>query len=241
MIDLFCGFLIGSLSLIPGISSDMALIALDKYEEYILILGNIKKCKKKERFIILKIIIGSIIGIFSTANILEWLFLYYPKTTLYTLVFFLLCTLPNFYKKEIKTINFNKIYFLIGIITIILIFILFKQSISEVVTTYPKLTISFLLLFSFYGCIDGILTITPGVSGSMVMMMLNVYYLYKSYAANMWTTPIFILPLAIYLIGDLLGILIGSKINAYFIINQKDKFMSLIWGFILMSLIIIFL
>jgi len=241
MIDLICGFLIGSLSLIPGISSDMALIALNKYEDYILILGNLKKCKKEEWFIILRIIIGSIIGIFATANILEWLFLYYPKITLYTLVFLLLCTLPNFYKKEIKKIKFSNTYFFIGIITILLMFIFLNKSIPPVVIEYPKLTIWFLLSFSLYGALDGILTITPGVSGSMVMMMLNVYYLYKSYAANIFFTPIFILPLAIYLIGDLIGILIGSKINAYFIIRHRDKFMSLIWGFILMSLIIIFL
>jgi len=241
MIDLICGFLIGSLSLIPGISSDMALIALNKYEDYILILGNLKKCKKFEWFIILRIIIGAIIGIFSTANILEWLFLYYPKITLYTLVFLLLCTLPNFYKKEIKPIKFNKFYFMFGIITILLMYIFLNKTYAPVVIEYPKITLWFLLSFSFYGCIDGILTITPGVSGSMVMMILNVYYLYKSYAANMWITPIFILPLTIYLIGDLLGILIGSKINSYFIINHRDKFMSLIWGFILMSLIIILL
>ena len=241
MIDLLCGFLIGSLSLIPGISSDMALIALNKYEDYILILGNLKKCTKKEWFIILRIVIGSIIGIFATANILEWLFLYYPKITLYTLVFLLLCTLPNFYKKEIKTINFNKFYFMFGIITILLMYIFLNKTYTPVIIEYPKLTPWFLITFSFYGCIDGILTITPGVSGSMVMMMLNIYYLYKSYAANIFTIPIFILPLIIYLIGDLIGILIGSKINAYFIINYRDKFMSLIWGFIFMSLIIIFL
>ena len=241
MIDLICGFLIGSLSLIPGISSDMALIALNKYEEYILILGNLKKCKKKDWCIIFKIIIGSIIGIFSTANILEWLFLYYPKITLYTLVFLLLCTLPNFYKKEIKTITFNKTYFFIGIITILLMYILLNKTYTPVIIKYPKLTLYFLITFSFYGCIDGILTITPGISGSMVMMMLNIYYLYKSYAANIFITPIFILPITIYLIGDLIGILIGSKINAYFITNHRNKFMSLIWGFILMSLIIIFL
>ena len=241
MIDLICGFLIGSLSLIPGISSDMALIVLNKYEQYILILGNLHKCTKQEWFVILRIIIGSIVGIFATANILEWLFLYYPKLTLYTLVFLLICTLPNFYKKEIKTIKFNKIYFLIGIITIILMFIFLNKTIPQVVVEYPKLTLWFLVSFSFYGCIDGILTITPGISGSMVMMMLNVYYLYKSYAANMFTTSIFVLPLSLYLLGDLIGILIGSKINAYFIINHRDKFMSLIWGLILMSLLIIFL
>jgi len=241
MIDLICGFLIGSLSLIPGISSDMALIALNKYEDYILILGNLKKCKKCEWFIILRIIIGAIFGIFFAANILEWLFLYYPKITLYTLVFLLLCTLPNFYKKEIKPIKFNKFYFMFGIITILLMYILLNKTYTPVVIEYPKITLWFLISFSFYGCIDGILTITPGVSGSMVMMILNVYYLYKSYAANMWISPIFILPLAIYLIGDLFGILIGSKINSYFIINHRDKFMSLIWGFILMSLIIILL
>lgn len=241
MIDLICGFLIGSLSLIPGISSDMALIALNKYEDYILILGNLKKRKKKEWFIILRIIIGSIIGIFSTANILEWLFLYYPKITLYTLVFLLICTLPNFYKKEIKTIKFNKFYFLFGLITILLIYILLNKSYTPIVIEYPKISILFLISFSIYGTIDGILTITPGVSGSMVMMILNIYYLYKSYAANIFKNPIFILPLAIYLIGDLIGILIGSKINAYFITKHRNKFMSLIWGFILMSLIIIFL
>ncbi len=240
MLDFICGFLIGSLSLIPGISSDLALIALDKYEEYILLLSNLKKITKKELFILLKIVIGIFIGIFSVANILEWLFLYYPKTTLYTLVFLLILTLPNFYKKEIKTIKFNKIYFLVGLITIILMYIFLNKTYTPVVIEYPKITLLFLISFSLYGCLDGILTITPGVSGSMVMMMLNIYYLYKSYVANIWNKPIFIIPLLAYLIGDGIGLIIGSKINAYFLEKHRNKFLSLIWGFVIMSLIIIF-
>lgn len=239
MIDLICGFLIGSLSLIPGISSDIALIALDKYEEYIFILSNLRSAKKREWFIIFKILIGTILGILLSANILEWLFSNYPKITLYTLVFLLICTLPNFYKKEIKTIKFNKFYFMFGLIIILLMYIFLNTTTPQIVVEYPKITILFLISFAFYGTLDGILTITPGVSGSMVMMMLNVYYLYKSYAANIFTKPIFLLPLSFYLIGDLIGIIIGSKINAYFISNYRDKFMSLVWGLVLMSLIII--
>lgn len=241
MIDFICGFLIGSLSLIPGISSDLALIALNKYEEYILILSNLKNIKKKELFIIIRIIIGIFIGIFAVANLLEWLFMYYPKVTLYTLVILIILALPNFYKNEIKTIKFNKIYFMIGIITILIMYILLNKTYSPVVVDYPALTFTFLISFAFYGFIDGILTITPGVSGSMVMMMLNVYYLYKSYAANIWDTPIFLLPLSLYLLADGFGIIIGSKINAYFLKKNRDKFLSLIWGFVIMSLIIIFL
>ena len=130
---------------------------------------------------------------------------------------------------------------MIGIITILIMYILLNKTYSPVVVNYPKLTIPFLITFAFYGLIDGILTITPGVSGSMVMMMLNVYYLYKSYAANIWTTPIFLLPLSLYLLFDGLGIIVGSKINAYFLKKNRNKFLSLIWGFVIMSLIIIFL
>ena len=203
MIDFICGFLIGALSLIPGVSSDLALIALNKYEEYILLLSNLKNIKKKELFIILKIILGIFIGIFSIANILEWLFLHYPKITLYSLVFLIILTLPNFYKKEIKPIKFNKIYFMLGLIVILIMYIFLNKTYAPVVIEYPKLTLPFLIIFSFYGLLDGILTITPGVSGSMVMMMLNVYYLYKSYVANIWIKPIFIIPLLVYLIGEL--------------------------------------
>ena len=241
MIDFICGFLIGALSLIPGISSDLALISLNKYEEYILILSNIKNIRKKELFILIKIIFGIIIGIFLTANILENLFLNYPKITLYTLVVLLILTLPNFYKKEIKNIKFNRIFFLIGMLIILIIFILLNKTYSPIIISYPKLSILFLITFSFYGLIDGILTITPGVSGSMVMMMLNVYYLYKSYIANIFIKPIFIIPLSFYYIGDIIGILLGSKINAYFLKKYRNQFLSLIWGLVIMSLLIIFI
>lgn len=240
MIDFICGFLIGALSLIPGISSDLALISLNKYEEYILLLSNLKNIKKKEVFLLFRIILGIFIGLFSTANILEWLFLYYPKITLYILVFLIILTLPNFYKKEIKTIKFYKNFFMLGLIIILLMYIILNKTYDPIVINYPKLTIPFLIIFSFYGLIDGILTITPGISGSMVMMMLNIYYLYKSYVANIWHKPIFLLPLTLYLIGDSIGLIIGSKINAYFLKKYRSKFLSLIWGFVIMSLIIIF-
>ena len=83
--------------------------------------------------------------------------------------------------------------------------------------------------------------IFPGVSGSMVLLVLGWYHLFKGYIANVTTFDLKILiPLCFIAIGVGLGIIISSKLSSYLLKNHKNKTMSFILGLVLMSAIVIF-
>ena len=110
----------------------------------------------------------------------------------------------------------------------------------KIIHSYPRLTITFLFIFSLCGALDGFITILPGVSGSMVMMILGPYYLYKSYLAHLSLANItFLIPLLLYFIGDLLGIYLGSHLSLYLLEKHRSLTISLTLGFVIMSLFLI--
>ena len=80
----------------------------------------------------------------------------------------------------------------------------------------------------------------PGVSGSMVLLILGEYYLFKSYLANITSFSMEILiPLAFMGVGIILGILISAKLCGYFLKKYHRGTLSLILGLIVASSLVL--
>jgi putative membrane protein len=230
--NFFTGFVIGVFSLIPGISSGTILMAIKKYDYITKIISNWKKNIKN----ILIIILGIIIGVITFARILELLFYFFPNKVMILFGGFILFNIKDLIKKEEKP---KTKWFILGLLIIIVINLLSTNP-NKVIISMPKITILFLIYFLLCGMIDGFFTIIPGISGSMVMMILGPYFLYKSYLANLnFSNLEYLVPLSAYLIGDLLGFFIGSKFSNYYIKKYPTQFYSIILGMVFMSTIII--
>lgn len=231
----FTGFLMGVVSLIPGISSGTILLLTNKYE---FVTNAIYHFKEKKYFLILLVIIlGIILGTLTFSRIIEFLFYFFPVETLIVFSSIILFDLPSFVK-----VNNNKINIFAIILGIAIIFILnlLSNKTSFIVFDYPKLTITFLLSFSLFGMIDGFFTILPGISGSMIMMILGPYFLYKSYLANLsLENIIFLIPLAFYFLGNIIGIFYGSKFSLFINRLCPTLYINTILGMIIMSTIIL--
>lgn len=225
------GFLVGVVSLIPGISGGTVIFVSKKYEEINYAIANYKKHKKE----ILVLVGGIILGAFTFARIAEWCFKCIPNETSIFFIGLVLFSLPSI--KEDKKVN--KRFFLLGAL-IIAITSLLAPNTPKVYTTYPKLSLFFVLLFGLCGALDGFFTIIPGISGSMMMMILGPYYLLKSYLANFnLQNLLFLIPLSAYFIGDICGINMGSKVSLKLFKDSSSKGISLILGLVIMSLVVI--
>ncbi len=233
--NFFTGFLIGVVSLIPGISGGTILVLMKKYEE---VANAITHFRKKENLLLLgSLILGIFLGTVTFARIIELCFYFIPDATMILFSGFVLFNIPNFIKSE--KIAIHPVWFLLGVF---LIFFLsfFSSNFPSVVLDYPKITFLFLLLFSFYGAIDGFFTILPGISGSMVMMILGPYFLYKSFLANLsFQNIVFVFPLLFYFIGDIFGFYIGSKFSLFCLKKYRKPFLSLVLGMVIMSAFVI--
>lgn len=231
----FTGFLVGVVSLIPGISGGTILVLMKKYDIVSSSIANFKK--KENKILLLSLILGILLGTITFARIIELFFYFAPTCTLILFSGFVLFSIPDLIKEE--KLKPNLFWFVLGT-TIIFLLSCLTISSPPVITNYPKLTILFLISFSLCGMIDGFFTILPGISGSMVMMILGPYFLYKSYLANLnFTNIIFLLPLFSYFLGDVLGFYLGSKVSLYFLKKHRKCFMSLVLGMVFMSAIIL--
>lgn len=231
----FTGFLIGVVSLIPGISGGTILVLMKKYEEVSYAIANFKK--KENLHLLFVLILGIVLGTITFARIIELCFYFAPKCTILLFSGFVLFSIPDFIKSE--KIKPKISWFLFG--TIVIYFLSFFSIVSEpVIVNYPKISLFFLISFACFGMLDGFFTILPGVSGSMVMMILGPYFLYKSYLANLSIKNIlFAIPLLCYFIGDMVGFYLGSKVSLYFFKKHRKRFMSFVLGMVFMSVLIL--
>lgn len=231
----FTGFLIGVVSLIPGISGGTILVLMKKYEEVSCAISNFKQ--KENKIMLFFLVLGIILGTITFARIIELCFYFAPNCMFILFSGFILFSIPDFIKTE--KIKPNLFWFILG--TMIIYFLsMFSTATNPVVLEYPKITFLFLIFFSLSGMIDGFFTILPGVSGSMVMMILGPYFLYKSYLANLsLQNLVFLIPLLCYFLGDIFGFYLGSKVSLYFLKKHRKVFMSFVLGMVLMSALLL--
>ncbi len=233
--NFFTGFLIGVVSLIPGISGGTVLVLMKKFEYLTEVITNFKD--KKNKLILLSVILGIFLGAITFSRIIELLFYFIPSETLIFFSGLVLFQVPYLIKEN--KIKLQKNFFLLGLIIIFSLNFIPIES-SKVITEFPKLNFIFLIFFLLSGAIDGFFTIIPGISGSLIMMILGPYYLYKSFLAHLsFKTLHFIIPLFFYFIGDLLGFYFGSKVSHHFLKKAPNAFMNLILGMVLGSILVL--
>lgn len=233
--NFFTGFLIGVVSLIPGISGGTVLVLMKKFNYITEMITNFKD--KKNKMILFTVILGIFLGAITFSRIIELLFYFIPNETLIFFSGLVLFQVPYLIKEN--KIKLQKNFFLLGLIIIFALNFIPVES-TKIITEFPKINLIFLILFMFSGTIDGFFTIIPGISGSLIMMILGPYYLYKSFLAHLSIkTFYFILPLFFYFIGDLLGFYFGSKVSHHFLKKAPNAFMNLILGMVIGSIIVL--
>ncbi len=78
--NFFTGFLIGIVSLIPGISGGTILVLMKKFNYLTEIITNFKD--KKNKMILFTVILGIFLGAITFSRIIELLFYFIPNETL---------------------------------------------------------------------------------------------------------------------------------------------------------------
>lgn len=244
------GICVGIANIIPGVSGGTIIVLLglfDKLMESISNIFNFKiklKDKKKDFAFLLQVLVGAGIGLVGFAKILEFLFVSFEIQTLYWFVGLILCSLPMLKRKELNDQKVNWIFVLIGMFIIWLISYLAPGEEGNIVPLEEllakDLTITYCLTLVGVGAIGGASMMFPGVSGSMVLLVLGWYHLFKGYVANVTTFEFNILISLIFMaIGIIIGIVISAVITNYLLKHFKRNTMSLIFGLIIMSAIVI--
>lgn len=227
------GIFIGSGAILPGISSGVICIVLGLYEKLLNSVLNFFKDIKKNFNFLFPISSGAIIGIIVFSSIILYCFNLIPSQTKSLFIGLLLGSIYILSKSNIT--NYNKsnklsffICFLIGL------GLIYLENIIKVDNEYIPNTFSFLFLI-LSGFFMSIGIVVPGVSSTIILMLLGVYNTYLSALTVVNMNVIF--PM---LIGIGIGSIIFMKIIQILLNKFHSQTISGIIGFSLGSVLILF-
>ena len=244
------GMAIGIANAIPGVSGGTIAFVLGIYEKLAYSISTLPtaliKLKWKDIIESLKILIptffGAAVSIFLFLNIINYLFSNYPVPTKIFFVGLVLGSFP-FVTKTVEKYNFKVfLAFFLGafIMAIFVYFDINEPEINEAVgETVSSSNFSFVygIKLFFCGIAAAIAMVIPGISGSLLLLILGEYENISYFVSNMTSNLNNIYPLIFLGIGILIGIFLISKLITILI----QKYRSMLFGFVLGILIVSFL
>lgn len=189
------GITIGMCAILPGISSGVLCVVFGLYEKIINSITNFFKDIKKNFKFLFPIAIGILVGVFVCGNILNFLFEKFSTPISFVFIGLILGSIKIVYK-QIKTHKIKLSYILCALFTFSLSFYLItleKTSISNHITNLQNN--SFLILC---GILMSAGIVIPGVSKTVILMILGIYQEYLNAIATINLT--ILLPIALGLV-----------------------------------------
>jgi len=224
------GFIVGLGKIIPGVSGSMLAMTLGIYENVIEAVTNFFSNPKKHLKLLMNFGIGVFLAIIIFSKIILFLLTNYYNETMYLFLGLILGTLIPF-SKNLK-INIKNI-----LIFIIFISLMFLVTYLDTSTKFIFSGSIFNYLYViFLGIIDAFTSIVPGISGTAIFMILGVY----EFVLNILGSP-FSLLFIFYLFGMVFGIIVICYIMNYLLKNKKEETYSIIFAFMIGSILILFL
>lgn len=182
------GMLIGVANVIPGVSGGTMMVSMGIYDTIILCITHLFSQFKKSVKTLLPYLLGMLLGIFALAGLLGFLFDHYPLPTNTAFIGLILGGLsPLIRKIERRKINFGCVVAFAAFFGLII-----WMACMGPVQNAESVTMSAgqMLILLVMGAIASATMIIPGVSGSMVLMLLG-YYTPVINALNSFKTAVF--------------------------------------------------
>lgn len=239
------GFFMGIANVIPGVSGGTIAIILGIYEEFIGAISNIFKSFKKNFLYLLPIAIGMGLAIVTTSKVVGYSYDHFPLPTILFFVGLVFGGIPMLLKnvkgkKESKNVS----NYIIAALTFALVIFMATYklifSMNGEVSFESMDILGYILLF-VVGIIAAATMVVPGVSGSLVLMILGYYYPIINTINSVLKNDIFhnLIVLGIFGVGIVVGILSISKLLEYLFKKYKIKTYFGVLGFVFASIIAI--
>ena len=245
----FKSIIIGVANIIPGVSGGTLAVMLNVYDPITEKIGNFflvdRKTKLSYFWYLLIVLIGAGTGIFLFANIIKYSITNYPKITVTIFTLLILPSIPYIVKGLDYKKKKNILAFCYGAALMIIFIILglkYRNKTTGAVTIQliegACFTRGYLLKLFICGVIAAGAMIIPGISGSLLLMMLGEYYNVVYLISSLREKSFAVLsPLVILAIGVGVGLVAFSKAINYLLKNHKEFTLFFIEGIITFSII----
>ena len=235
LLNFAIGILIGFGAITPGISSGVFCVIFGIYEKLVNSIVNFFKDVKSNTLFLFPILLGAFVGIVLFCNAIKYFFTFYKIQSCFVFIGLILGTVPALFKQafpnryiSVKKIIPMLIAFLIGILLIY-----FENTLNFNFIISSISSNIFYLVFA--GFIMSIGIVVPGISNTVLLMCLGVYSTYISAIASV--NLYILLPIAV---GVFIGSIIWLKLISYLFAKHHDSTFSVIIGFTLGSVFVLF-
>lgn len=225
------GIAIGAGAILPGISSGVICIIFGIYEKLLDSILNFFKDIKGNFEFLFPIIIGVSIGVILFGNLLNHFFYQFPLQTKSLFIGLILGCIPLLIKEinKRKKIKLKNIFFLFLALSIGILSVIIEKNLSF--SSINNINFIYLVLSGFLMSIGVVL---PGVSSTLILMILGIYPIYLTSISNVYL-PILV-PMGI---GLILGGFIFMKLTKYLLNNYYISTFLAIIGFTLGSILVL--
>lgn len=241
------GFIMGIANVIPGVSGGTLALILGIYEQFISSISHLFSNLKENLKFLISLAIGMVLSIATMSNVVDYSFKHFPIPTTLFFVGLVLGGIPLLYGKvKDNTTEKKKIsnYIIMFITFAIVIFMGLADKIFESGTDVilTNLSIGGYIILFIVGIVTAATMVIPGVSGSLVLMLLGYYYpvisLIKeiTHFNNLFSN---LITAGIFGLGIIIGIVLISKLIEFLFAKYETKTYYGVLGFIFASIIAI--
>lgn len=227
------GVIIGIAKIIPGLSGAVLMMSFNLYDKAIFAITNFFDDVKKNFLFLLELGIGIIVGIVCFSRVISFFLNYYYLYTCCLFVGLILGGMPVVFKSFSKNWK-NMFLMLCSFLSI------FFLSIFHVNTIYKIRGNAFdYVVFFFSGILEAIGTILPGVSSTVLLLLVGIYSYYISVIGNVFSIASFVENFSFlfpFLSGMICGIVFVSLGVSYLFRHYKNETFSVIFGFSMASI-----
>lgn len=254
LVDLIKGVFVGIANVIPGVSGGTMAVSFGIYDKLLNAISSLLKSFKKSFFTLLPIILGMAIGVVGLTYIIPWLLANFPFATSCAFTGLIIGGIPailrslkdGWQSEEKKSLLVNILVFLILLVIAMAMVFLNGDSESGIALTASA---GMIVKIFFMGVIASATMVIPGVSGSLVLMILGYYFgvinSVKQFVEALRTLNLqgmlnqlyILIPFAI---GCVLGIFFISKLISYLLKHFVSATFSGIFALVASSPISIF-
>ena len=240
ILDILRGAVIGVSNIIPGVSGGTMAVSMGIYDRVIYAVNNLFKQFKKNFRDLLPIIIGVLIGLFAFAALIGTLLgtksSEIPMTRLptnFAFIGLILGGLPAIYKRvNMKSARIPGVILFLIFLALVVVLPLLNPPEARTVDH----SIGTILLMIPLGAIASSTMVVPGISGSMILMLLGYYNpvinAMNDLRGGDWSSLAILLP---YVVGLLIGIVCIAKLMNYLLKKHGALTFCAIFGLVIGS------
>lgn len=247
---MLCGAFLGISVIAPGISGSIMAVMMGIYDELITIISNPFKSFKKNVCYLFPMVIGAGISMVLLIKALDFLFEYYPVPAYLLFMSLIAGSIPTVISEA--SANRIKPKYFIGVACALAfalsIGLLAKADFAVAVDTTNTASTAVKIYLPICGGVAGMMSMIPGMSVSMVLMMFSVYEPLLHLATSIlsfgswFTKPWFadVITVGTVVLAFLVGMVLFSNVTKRVFEKHRSLAFLMVLGFMTGSIISIF-